>query len=256
MNEPHEQVDRLVRDAIRELRAAAPAPAGASPVGPSAIVPAPLQQPEPGTAALNERIISLAALNGRLDGARRLIVPTNAIVTPAARDELRQRGVILERLSKPAAAAESVAASDGGDVWLAAADTGYSPLELVRALAQSGMAAQAIESRKNSRPGRSELISAVAAICEKLTAGGARGILLTSRTAAASCLANRRRRIRAAVVFDAASLEEAVAELGANLLVLSPAAQSRHQLKRLAVAFSRARRTDAPSELQAALEAS
>lgn len=255
MNEPHEQVDRLVRDAIRELRAAAPAPAGASPVGPSAIVPAPLQQPEPGTAALNERIISLAALNGRLDGARRLIVPTNAIVTPAARDELRQRGVILERLSKPSAA-EGAVASGGGDVWLAAADTGYSPLELVRALAQSGMAAQAIESRKNSRPGRSELISAVAAICEKLTAGGARGILLTSRTAAASCLANRRRRIRAAVVFDAASLEEAVAELGANLLVLSPAAQSRHQLKRLAVAFSRARRTDAPSELQAALEAS
>ena len=46
---------------------------------------------------IDERVIALAALEGRLDGVKQLIVQPKAIVTPAVRDELRDRDIKLVR---------------------------------------------------------------------------------------------------------------------------------------------------------------
>ena len=46
---------------------------------------------------ISERLVTLATLNGRLDGVSRVIVPRRAVVTPAARDELKQRRIELQR---------------------------------------------------------------------------------------------------------------------------------------------------------------
>lgn len=49
------------------------------------------------TLELTERLITLATLPGRLEGVQRITVMQDAVVTPAVFDELRDRGIRLER---------------------------------------------------------------------------------------------------------------------------------------------------------------
>lgn len=46
---------------------------------------------------LSEQVVALGTLEGRLDGVARVIVPPRAVVTPAAKDELRDKGIELVR---------------------------------------------------------------------------------------------------------------------------------------------------------------
>ncbi|MGE3777471.1 MAG: hypothetical protein AB7F89_09825 [Pirellulaceae bacterium] len=46
---------------------------------------------------LADRLVTLATVQGRLNGVRSLVVPGRAVVTPAVRDELRARGIHLRR---------------------------------------------------------------------------------------------------------------------------------------------------------------
>jgi hypothetical protein len=50
-----------------------------------------------GELVLSERVVSMATLSGRLENVRQVIVPQRAIVTPAVRDELKQRSIELLR---------------------------------------------------------------------------------------------------------------------------------------------------------------
>ena len=51
---------------------------------------------------MDARVISLATLSGRLEGIRRLVVKTDAIVTPSVRDELNQHDIELVRRTRGA----------------------------------------------------------------------------------------------------------------------------------------------------------
>jgi hypothetical protein len=51
---------------------------------------------EPNTLVLEARVVTMREVQGRLDGARRVLVARDAIVTPAVRDELIRRGIALE----------------------------------------------------------------------------------------------------------------------------------------------------------------
>ena len=46
---------------------------------------------------IDDSVVALATLSGRLDGICRLVVKTDAVVTPSVRDELRQRNIALVR---------------------------------------------------------------------------------------------------------------------------------------------------------------
>ena len=46
---------------------------------------------------LNERLVTLATLQGRLAGVRRIIVDPRAVVTPSVRDELMDQEIELVR---------------------------------------------------------------------------------------------------------------------------------------------------------------
>src|SRR5215207_1859456 len=50
-----------------------------------------------GTFSIDDRVVTLNSVDGRLAGLRRLIVQRKAIVTPALRDELNKRGIELDR---------------------------------------------------------------------------------------------------------------------------------------------------------------
>jgi hypothetical protein len=46
---------------------------------------------------VTDRVVALSAIEGRLDGVRRVVVDRRAVVTPAARDALKEKGVELTR---------------------------------------------------------------------------------------------------------------------------------------------------------------
>lgn len=80
-----DQVERIVREVVRRLLALESS-AGNRPA-----------LAEGNALTLDERVISMETLRGRLEGVRRVAVTRRAVVTPAARDLLRERGVDLER---------------------------------------------------------------------------------------------------------------------------------------------------------------
>ena len=46
---------------------------------------------------IDERVVTLASVQGRLENVESLVVGNNAIVTPSVRDELRDRDITLVR---------------------------------------------------------------------------------------------------------------------------------------------------------------
>lgn len=46
---------------------------------------------------VSENVVAMASLDGKLNGVQRVVVGLRAIVTPAVKDELRDRGIELVR---------------------------------------------------------------------------------------------------------------------------------------------------------------
>jgi hypothetical protein len=90
VNPDKELVERIVQEVIRRLTAGGWT-VSAQPVTGAAV---PASQSE---LVLQERLVTLATLQGRLAGVTRVIVPRRAVVSPAARDELRAQSIELER---------------------------------------------------------------------------------------------------------------------------------------------------------------
>ncbi len=90
MNLTPADIDRVVAEVVRRLRALA----ATSP-------PAPIQKPESTSSLhLSEKVITLATIKGRLDGITAVVVGERAIITHAVKDELRDRKIRCERLTK------------------------------------------------------------------------------------------------------------------------------------------------------------
>ena len=86
-------VERIVVEVIRRLRAME------NPRGPS---PSPVAHdrnaaPLGHDLVVTERVITMRAIDGRLSGVQRLLVPAKAVVTPAVRDELKKHRIELVR---------------------------------------------------------------------------------------------------------------------------------------------------------------
>ena len=77
-----EQVEWIVVEVIRRLRltGAIGDERGSSPVGELRIA---------------ERIVTMRSVEGRLNGVTRIVVKQRAVITPAVRDELKQRRIEL-----------------------------------------------------------------------------------------------------------------------------------------------------------------
>ncbi len=51
--------------------------------------------------SLAEKVVTLRSIEGRLAGVQRLVVTRRAVVTPAVKDELKQRKIELVRQDSP-----------------------------------------------------------------------------------------------------------------------------------------------------------
>jgi hypothetical protein len=219
MTKPPIDVDRVVREVIADLGLA---PEAAAAEGPGATPPPAAD----GDLVLSCRVVTLSELEGRLATVRRLVVPPQAVITPAVHDELHRRNVTLALAASPTPeAVRSVR------LVVVTAGRRFDATALVNALAGAGLAVE---------PQVSDcLIAATDRLAAEVAKADTLGLLLSRHTAAALCLANRHRGVRAVLVTDVSELNEATASVGANLLIADPGARSLFQLKQLATEFCR-----------------
>lgn len=186
-----------------------------------------------GELVAESRVVSLSALPAGWQQAKSLRVPRGAIVTPAVRDELRQRKIELKSGdgSKTAVAAKTKdePRKPLGRVLIAAAGEKLDVRSWIGLLGDVGRLCQPVEA--------GDLEQAVAKLGEAIDGQSERAVLLTDRPSAAACLANRRAEVRAAVAWDLASLEESRRSLDVNLLVIDPKKLNLHQTRNLVRRF-------------------
>ena len=194
-----------------------------------------------GELILTERVVTMDTLEGRLDGVRRAIVCASAIVTPAARDALAQKSIeCIRRDGRPPSSSRDQCTAD---LVVASVDR-----------AQVQQAEDALE-RGVMAISATTLADTVHDICRHVSTGNARGLLITEQPAAAVCIANRNRKIRAAHIVEHGSVGEIAASIGANLLIIDSRGLSGFQLKRLVQAAAKTDEVPCPAELRGALEA-
>jgi hypothetical protein len=181
----------------------------------------------------DDRLLTLATLEGKLDGLRRLVVHRKAIVTPSLKEELSRRGIELDRGgvkgTKRAEVAVSVVRFD------AERAPSLHGLGLVEDVAAKSPAALA------------KLVAGQLAHADRLV------VVLTKQTMAALCVLNRSGTVRAALATNVDSVRIAVRAVAANVLVVDPGHLGRVQLTALLRAFENEGVRSVPSELKEVL---
>ena len=226
-------IERIVREVMAQLKhVAAPAP-------PAAVeTPLAASPKHDGELRVDCRVVTLESIAGRLNGAKQLVVAPGALVTPSVRDELRRRGIDLVQRSG-AKKTESRT-----PVLLVTGRTGHDPELAVEMLRQEG-----IDVRSESTP-------CLIAAAEKLAAavaGRSLGILWTRHTAVGLCLANRHAAVRAVLATGVPATSAAVAAVGANVLVVDPAAGTMYEKKQVLREFCLGGIRQCPEELKKGL---
>ncbi|HEX5447381.1 MAG TPA: hypothetical protein VFW87_26440 [Pirellulales bacterium] len=189
---------------------------------------------------LQDRVITLKELDGKLGKAKQITVPRRAVITPAARDELARRGIaigyaIAVQQSKPRATV----------AW-GQAETNYEAARLLAALARERISVEPL-----AQTGLAQVIDELG---DEITKGGKPAVLLTAKAAVALCLANRRRGVRAVMAQSFATTLQAVRAVGANLLVVDPASRSWFELKRLVGGYVAGAPYSCPAEYRGQLD--
>jgi len=248
-------VEKMVREVLSDLGLAGPAgpdvagqpqadaqssPPTSSPTRHETTAPA-ASPSTSGELVVRSSVVTMAELGDELTRVRRLVVPPQALVTPAVRDELARRNVTLV-YDRPARAAS------GAKVRLVLTVLGsrFDPVPLGNALENEPIE---IETRRADC-----LVAATDELARELAGPVSLGLLVSTYPAVAVCLANRHRGVRAVWGVDAGRLAADAASVGANLLVLDPSSTSFFQLKQMAIRFVRAGPAACPQELRQRLE--
>lgn len=211
MNVTAAEIERMVRDVLSRMTAAAPAP------NPTAAL------------ELANRVITLDDVDGRLAEINQLIVAPKAVVTPAVRDVLRQRKISLVRRAA-GGKADPVAKHS---IAVAVAASKFDSSRLVDDLRRDGYGVQQLA--------QAGTVSAVRELADGAARGGVRSLLLADQTEAALIAANRYGGVRAVGGDDPQQVAQASAAVDANFLVVRPSGKSDYLLRRIVAAWLAAR---------------
>jgi hypothetical protein len=211
------RIERIVREVLAELAADR---SGESPPMGSAAQGAAQTMSAGGELTVSSKVVCAKELEGRLGGVTRVIVPRGAVLTPTARDLLRDRKIAIAT-----AVDNNPRPSQHGNIVIGVAETNYEPHALDALLTGLGL--------NTMRLPQGELIGMVERICQHVVEEQRWGLFLTGQSAAALCLANRRRGVRAALGSDVAAVAEAVRSIGPNVLVVDPRGQGTFEWKRI-----------------------
>ncbi len=227
-------VERIVREVLADLHSgrSAPKTKGSRSLGTS-----PPGSRSDSQLTLTSKVVSAAALEGRLAGVSQLVVTRGAIITPAARDELKKHQVSV------ASAVDTGKPAGSAVLNVGVSETTYNATSLLAALAAEGR----IEHLASG---------ALPSVIESLgkVVGSGFGLLITDQSAAALCLANRRSGLRAALASSCSTVDAAVAAIGPNLLVVEPRGRSVFDIKQAIRHWLRYGQPVCPPSLQAHLD--
>jgi len=247
-------IDAIVREVVARLVAAAAAPstpAASTPVSTS-VPPASSKSPVPtaGPArsapaatdlALTESVVTVASLASRVtSNIRRLVVSPRAVVTPSARDWLRNRSIELTRASETAIANATAKPATVGKLYLHSTSPNSQMRSWSQRIVDSGWEVESLVPCP-AHQAAAEL-SAVLGPRNRL------GLLLTRETLTAVCLANRHANVRAAEVSTVDAARTAVLQIHANLLIVDPVRSGEFGLRRIVQEFLRVGPRDAPAQ--------
>ncbi len=216
-------MDRIISEVMRRL---------AVPLG--ALDAAPTQEAN-ACLRISGGVVSLSAVEGRLEHVRQLVVSRRAVVTPAVRDELRKRDIELVRDHSSAL-----------------------PGDLAPRLVVANMCSTGVEHLLAELPSeicllsRSSLSEAISTMATELSNDDTLGLVVTDAPEAAVCLSNRNANVRAIFGLHETSVKRAVSTIAANVLIISSLEKSDFETRSLLRAFlNTSRRID--GALQASL---
>lgn len=180
-----------------------------------------IERPESGAVELTDRVVTAEVLQTLPPGVRAVVVPPQAIVTPAARDVAGLRGLRIERTA-PTAGAPSAGNSTLRSLLIQVHHTA--------AVARLWDDLQATWRR--------ELLgcpddAARLAIAEVARGAAATVVILAEPAHRAACLANRHERVKAVAIHDTADVAVVRRQLRANVWCLNPLDKPWFELRRI-----------------------
>jgi hypothetical protein len=193
---------------------------------PAEAASSPPPQATQGRIMVTARVVTMAELGDRLEGARTLVVPAGAVVTPSVRDHLRRARIQLVT----AAPEPSASAAAPGPVPILVNARSLDTATLADTFRRDGLEPDVqqcdclIESTDRLAASAAE---------------GRRGVLLTRHQAAALCLANRHPGVRAVAAEEPGALQAAVEAVGANVIVLNAKQLGMYRLRQMVGDFLR-----------------
>jgi hypothetical protein len=212
-----ETIIRVVLERLRQVDAAPSAAANMQPAAPVAAEANAVSRVVPVTAPsaaslqsaanrlrLELPLITLEQLRSNLSGIQVLEVPRRAVVTPAVLDELRQRGVKLQRLS-PHELRQSSSTQSSPSLMLVA------PAGIVK---QQGAGAKLVEDADSQ--------TTLHTISEHVFTPGHGVVWCSPRPFAAAMAIRGQAQLRAVQLTSLSDLKQAVAEAQPNLLIVDP----------------------------------
>ncbi|TWU09310.1 hypothetical protein CA54_45500 [Symmachiella macrocystis] len=171
---------------------------------------------------LSDAIITADLLKEQINGDRRFQISAQAILTPSARDLIREQGLTWTRVT----AASTVTSA----TFLAAVVTAGP--QVMRAMEQLG-GDWKLELQESPASAARLAVSAV-------SRGEYAGVAIVSgQPRLAACLANRSPKIRATVVSHSEDVATTMNEMGANVIALDPANIGMFAMKTLLQRFSK-----------------
>lgn len=169
---------------------------------------------------------------------RPIVLSRDALLTPAARDWLRENAARVEWQDR------ITDAGGGRSGKLQAVIDLASPAQrsLLASLERSFGTIETIDPSEKA----GGLIPAVRRLCGAiLSRQSGRGLVLADDGALPVCVANKFARIRAALGTGPAAVEQAVRQFGINVLVIEPSKQTIHQIRQMVDRFVALKPSDA-----------
>jgi hypothetical protein len=206
-------IDRIVANVLEQLQ----------PATPRAVTPA-TTATRPSAVQLTQAVITADVLNKAVSPGQAVQIGTRSLLTPSARDWLRQHQIMWSRAAGNSDARVDRAASLRGQLLLSTVTPA------VRGAVDSLFRSVRHWQRQVVGPARDAAEIAV----RSLATAECDRVLITSREAElVACLANRQAAVRAAVVSSADHVQRLEASLSPNLWVVDPTAKSLMELRNL-----------------------
>lgn len=182
----------------------------------------------PVSTAISDKVVTLETLR-KYTNQTELVVTTRAIVTPAAKDELKKRKIRLVRQSESVANSHNNNPHSGGKLLAANLGADYQAKTLAQLTSAYGANLE--------QHALASLPQLVANHAASVTRDGTKAVWFTSQPAHAVCLANREAKVWAVHGTDEATVKAALSSIPVNVLVIDPQGKSQYTLRKMIEAF-------------------